>query len=507
MANYDFMPSLMNSYQNRTSADQQKLTPETPYILNPNNPEQYIPDPNAPTGPQTWADITKNYNPNGMFNQQMLDQFNSIANNPAYTSLYGPAPTSGNPQDIQDWMTLVKAGGGMYAGTQQSAFDSFMGDYGFLLPMGAAAAAAMATGGLGSMLGAGATSGAESAAGVGGAMDMGGSAGIFDSFGNPLYQGISGAASTGANPWGLSGLEGGGGSYANGVPMAEGGAANAGSAGGSLLDTIKSAYSSLPPGTSNLVKAGINAMTQDPNNGSGIDWGRLGGGLLGYYLNQSNLKDATSGMQKVMDSINQNQFPFRNYQQQVQDYMQDPAKRMQMLKSTPGYLESSAYADNAQHRINGRFGDLSGGYGDALRMDAIGKNAQAWDSQLFGQLEKASGMDFNNANAQAYAAANMFPWIYGAKSGNNLDLGTTIQKSGILGPLLQAIGLGGRDPGMTNPLPGPDAPGNTPDPYGGDWGNIPDDYWTGGSGGGGGSTDPLFGDDGYWEDFMDGIEF
>lgn len=465
MANYDFMPGLMQTYQNRNDPSQQVLTPRTPYVVNPNNPEQFIPDPSVKAGPMTWADIQQNYNPSGIpFD---ANAFNQIANNPTYTSMYGPAPVHGTDAEKRDYMTLLRAGGGMYSGTQTNAFGSFMGDNGWMLPIGAAAAAALATGGIGAAAGAAGSGGAE----AGGAGFMGqpfGESGFLAGEGAGTSAGVS-------NPWGLSGLEGGGGSYASGAPMAEGGASSAELSGNSLWDTIKTGYNSLPPGSSNIVRGLVNSMTQDPNNprGGGVDWGRLGTGILGNILNRMDANSAQNKMDAVMKSINQNQFPFAQYQGLAHDYMTDPAKRMSMLLSTPGYLESKAYADQAAHRRNARTGDLNSGYGDALRQEAIGRNASQWDQQLFGQLEKSSGMDFNNANAQAYAAANLLPWIYGTKSNNNMDLGTTISSSGILPYILRKLGIGG---GNSTPIPGGDwTPGNDPIWTQTDWpGQTPD---------------------------------
>lgn len=158
MANYDYLPSLLQMYQDRSDPAQQITTPQqAPYVVNPNNPEQFIADPNFKAGPMTWADIQQMYNPTGAFDANALSQ---LANNPTYTNMYGPVPVNGTDAEKSAYQTLLNAGGGMYSGTQSSGFDQFMGDYGFLLPMGAAAATAIGTGALG-------TGAADSASGFG----------------------------------------------------------------------------------------------------------------------------------------------------------------------------------------------------------------------------------------------------------------------------------------------------------------------------------------------------
>lgn len=140
--NYDFLPGLLNQYNNRASADQSALTPQDQqFMLNPESPDvpQYISNPKYKP---TWADLMQGYNPNGAFNDKWIGDF---ANTPK--NIYGvSAPTSGNQKDILDYMGLLNIAGGMRSGEQNSAFGTFMGDYGFALPMGAAAMAALATG-------------------------------------------------------------------------------------------------------------------------------------------------------------------------------------------------------------------------------------------------------------------------------------------------------------------------------------------------------------------------
>jgi hypothetical protein len=101
-----------------------------------------------------------------MFDSQWLSQFDSVANNPIYTSMYGPAPVGGTTQQKLDWMGLVNMGGAAEAGRQTTEAENSRTD----MTEGALMAAAMAgVGGL-AYSGAGLLSGAE---GIGGAAGSG----------------------------------------------------------------------------------------------------------------------------------------------------------------------------------------------------------------------------------------------------------------------------------------------------------------------------------------------
>lgn len=471
MANYDFMPGLMNMYQNRNTSEQQVLNPQAaPYVVNPDNPEQFIPDPSFKAGPETWASINQSYNPNGMFNtQDTLNQFNSIKNNPAYTNLYGPAPTSGNPQDIYDYMTLLRAGGGKYAGTQTNAFGSFMGDYGFMLPMGAAAGVAAATGGLGSMFGAGSSSLAGSGSGEFGlsALDMPG-AGIGTS-------GYTGLGTSGANMFdfgdALSGVFDGGsnvpswmdpsanywtdtfqgantpqesdfwdwgpgnspntppsGDWQGGTPSSGGvgptGPTGSGSGGWSpgMNDVLRA---------TNMLSNATGSNNRSGNNQGGIDWGTLLGGGLGALYNNSQIGAQSKELHDLYSQMQAQNFPFSEFYGQARDFA-DPNKRYQMMLNNPGYLASRDYVTKAQGRRNAQTGDIKSGYGDSILADVIGKNAQSWDSQNFDQIKAMTGMGFNNSALTGAAMLRALPDLYKLRASQGTDIGNILTKSGVI---------------------------------------------------------------------------
>lgn len=288
--------------------------------------------------------------------------------------------------------------------------------------------------------------------GAGGAMDMGVGLGeVFGGAGGELGAGagftpdFSGAVADIAS--GNAGITAPGGAMDMGVGLGgtEGGSMTLtpGGGGGGVLDTIKSVFGNTPPGTGSVIKnllTGGNSLTQDPNNtgGGGIDWARLLSGGLGTILDQQGQNKLFDRYDAIFNSINQNQFPFRDFQSMAYDW-KDPNKRYQMLLDNPAYRASSEYADRAAHRRNSMTGDRDSGYGDALRMDAIGKNALDWDKNQFDQISKMSGMGFNNAAALGEFARGL-PALFDRQSGINMDIGTTLAKSGLLPWLFNKAG-------------------------------------------------------------------
>ena len=150
-------------------------------------------------------------------------------------------------------------------------------------------------------------------------------------------------------------------------------------------------------------------------------------GVLSNVYSAGNQRSMEGAYNQARDRINANQFPFKDFQQQAYDFT-DPNKRYQMMLDNPGYQASRDYATKAQMRRNARTGDLGTGYGDSILADVIGKNARDWDSQNFGQIEKMSGMGFNNANSQALLA-QMIPQMYQGRQQVGTDIGNTLGNS------------------------------------------------------------------------------
>lgn len=133
--------------------------------------------------------------------------------------------------------------------------------------------------------------------------------------------------------------------------------------------------------------------------------------LLGALRSIMNQKDVEKMYNNSLSNFQQQGFPHQQYHGLANDWLTDPAKRYEMLKGTPGFMESQRYAEDAQRRRNARAGYLNAGYGDQLITNALASNAQTWDSQLFNQLAEASGMKFNNMSAQAQLAGGFLPAI------------------------------------------------------------------------------------------------
>lgn len=403
---------------------------------------------NTPT--KTWADYTYERNPEGIMNQQRLAGWNQIANSTGFGGYGGlgvDAPINGTDADKIAFMDLLDLLGTHQASVQDAQSPDFMRDYGWAVPLALAGGVAAATGGFGGLAG-GAASGIDGAAATTFGEWMPGMTGGADFAGLSASElaGLPGAAS-GAG--GLGGVDYG---LANGLDVGVPGAGTGpggvtgpdfgipGTGNGGVLDTVKSVFGNTPPGTGSVLKnvlSGVNNLTQDPNSG-GLDWSRLLTGGLSSVLDQRGQNQLMDRYDAIFNSINQNQFPFRDFQSMAYDW-KDPNKRYQMMLDSPAYRASSAYADQAQHRRNSMTGDRDSGYGDQLRADAIGKNALDWDKNMFDQISKMSGMGFNNAGALGEFARGL-PQLFDRQSGINMDIGTTLAKSGLLPYILNKAG-------------------------------------------------------------------
>jgi hypothetical protein len=159
-------------------------------------------------------------------------------------------------------------------------------------------------------------------------------------------------------------------------------------------------------------------------------------GLMQMIQNQSNAKD----MKNAFSQFSQGGFPHSNFYQMAQQYLTDPAKRYEMVKGMPGFQAAQNYVSEAAKRRNAHTGDLKSGYGDSLMANVVGQNAKSWDDALFGQIAKASGMDFNPQSAQAYLASNLLPNIYNMRNQGNQAFWEGIRRNqGYLPELFQSL--------------------------------------------------------------------
>lgn len=250
---------------------------------------------------KTWADYMYESNPMGIMNNQRLAGFNQIAGTSGfggYSGLGVDAPINGTDAEKIAYMDLLNLVGTHQAGVQAANSADFMRDFGWALPIAAFAVPALASGAFGAAAGAGAAEGAAGALaggldpalaagaggmgipelgmvanqatlntamagglpasmfaggpgaltlealGAGGAMDMGGSAGIFDMSGNPLYTSPAGG----------------------GLP-------------GSLTEIVKT----MPPGSSNILTEIIKREGVPGGSSNPLSWlsSLLGGGGAG----------------------------------------------------------------------------------------------------------------------------------------------------------------------------------------------------------------------------------
>ncbi len=201
----------------------------------------------------------------------------------------------------------------------------------------------------------------------------------------------------------------------------------------------------MPNGTSTLLQNLLKGLAQPTGSGTGgnLDINKLIQGILSggvSIANQRSMEDKYTGLR---DTINANQFPFKDFQDMAYKF-KDPQQRYQMMLDNPGYQASRDYVTKAQARRNAQTGDIKSGYGDSILADVIGKNAQNWDAQNFDQTKAMSGMGFNNAPSQALLA-QIIPQIYKGRQDTAVDVGKTLNDSNLIPWLLGTV-FGGEKP-------------------------------------------------------------
>jgi hypothetical protein len=138
---------------------------------------------------------------------------------------------------------------------------------------------------------------------------------------------------------------------------------------------------------------------------------------LGSALHQMYSSSRQRGqMQAAMNASQNSGFDHKAFQGLANDYM-DPQKRLAMMQSMPAFQASQDYLSKDQQRKLAKGGSFSqAGQGGQISnnwsvpmLDVLGKNAQTWDNQLFGQIKDASGMGFNNQASTDQLAGAMLP--------------------------------------------------------------------------------------------------
>ena len=183
-----------------------------------------------------------------------------------------------------------------------------------------------------------------------------------------------------------------------------------GSAGGGMVDLSGGGMGSVV-GTGNQTSFLQDLMSRFGNMKDPL---KLGASIAQQVVNKKNNK-------KMQDAINQSRsagFPFQNYQHLAQMWS-DPAQRYQMLQSNPAYKAAEDYVRQATARRNARTGDINSEFGAATMADALGRNASAWDKQMFDQIAQITGMGFNNNQVTSQLAAALYPQM---SKNNNYSL-------------------------------------------------------------------------------------
>lgn len=138
-------------------------------------------------------------------------------------------------------------------------------------------------------------------------------------------------------------------------------------------------------------------------------------------------------MEEFMRNAQGQAFPHQEFQQFARDYF-DPAKRNQMLQNTPGFQASQDYlSKETQRKLAGQGKFSQVGQGGAMSnnwsvpmLDVLGKNAQAWDNQLFGQIKDASGMGINSLDANNRLAGGLLPQMFREENNGYRELGNAL---------------------------------------------------------------------------------
>jgi hypothetical protein len=185
----------------------------------------------------------------------------------------------------------------------------------------------------------------------------------------------------------------------------------------SVMDKLKEAYS----------------MMKDPL--------ALAGAMGKMYMGRNQADE----MRKYLESQKASEFNHREFDQLARNY-KDPNKRKQMLENTPGYAMSRDYLLKEQMRKlaqQGKFGQI--GQGDAMASnwavpmaDVVGKNAMAWDNQIFGQVKDLTGMGENNSAANASLAGAFLPKAASQENQGWMDLLEALRRNqGLLPDVLK----------------------------------------------------------------------
>lgn len=136
------------------------------------------------------------------------------------------------------------------------------------------------------------------------------------------------------------------------------------------------------------------------------------GGLGQMYMSNRNADQLREYLQQQQAQG----FDHRQFDQLARNY-QDPQMRMQMLRQTPGFLESQRFmTDEMQRKLAAQGKFMQPGQGGAVSnnwavpmMDVVGKHAMDWDKQIFGQIQGLTGMGFDPAASRAQLAQGFIP--------------------------------------------------------------------------------------------------
>jgi hypothetical protein len=131
---------------------------------------------------------------------------------------------------------------------------------------------------------------------------------------------------------------------------------------------------------------------------------KIAGGLAQLYLGRQNKGELEDALRKQEAQA----FDHRQFDNLMRNY-QDPQKRLEMLRGTPGFLQSEKYlTDEMQRKLaqkghfmqQGNQGAVSNNWSVPMA-DVVAKNAMQWDKQIFDQLGGLTGMGFDPADSRA----------------------------------------------------------------------------------------------------------
>lgn len=221
---------------------------------------------------------------------------------------------------------------------------------------------------------------------------------------NPEFTGSSGFVGGGSSPVGYAGAAAGGAGALSDPDWVNQLMTETGEAGQSA-QTLESGFNPATQGGNVLDKA-----TQLYNTAKPLL--SVGGKLIDFVQKDKQADELRNYMaQQEAQGFNHRQFD------PMAQAMMDPGKRMEMLRNTPGFLESQRYLMEEMKRKLAKKGSFSQlGQGDALSNnwavpmgDVFAKHAMDWDKQVFDQVRDLTGMQFDPAATRAQIAGNFLP--------------------------------------------------------------------------------------------------